>query len=825
MDRDIPASPDPTIKPKHPPPAVNEVRAAARLLLALGCQPVRVLVGTKRPCDDNWQTIRFADADIDGHFTEGYQLGVMTGEPSGWRVDVDLDCQEAVDLAEKYLPPTGCITGRPSRPRSHWWYVAVGAKNKQFRDPVNGEMIVELRSTGLQTLVGPSVHPDDQEPYDMLKSEPAVVDAADLAARVAALHEAVVLAKYGKLPASFQRGSFLAEPTVTPADRRVTPSDDTKTLHRARRYLARMPAAISGQNGHGKAYAAAVCMVHGFGLDPQVAFDLLKHEYNARCEPPWSDKELWHKVNDAVTKPHMRPYGWLRDQRGPEPVALANRQRGTDPRSAIAAAADRESATPSVQDGVTVAADDHVPWQRTDYANAERFAMQHADAVRFCHSTGVWLVWDGARWKADDAGTPHRLAAETARAMYRAAGDQSTPEARSDAARWAIKCEFKARLDAMVSLAKSQPSLVVRVEDLDSDPWLLNVANGTIDLRTGELRPHRRGDLMTKVAQVSYDPNAGCPRFLRFIGEIFPQGADLIGFVQRLLGMCLTGDVSDQHLHILHGGGANGKSVLCGAVRYVMGEYAADAPPSLLAGSGRDEHPTEIADLMGRRLVIASETEEGASFKLQLVKRLTGETTLKARFMRQDYFTFRRTHKTILMTNNLPRVREDSEAVWRRLLLVPFEVTIPECRRDPGLLDALIAEAPGILAWIVRGCLEWQNVGLSPPECVRRATESYRGDEDTLGLFLEECCSVDKDTPNATGAPSRFTPWRDLWSRYIDWCKARGNPALTAKRLGTELDRRGYTTTTKRVGQAAAKVRLGISLAVPAWPEPEPASQ
>ncbi len=801
MDRDTPASPEPNTKPKHPPPPLGKVRGAARLLLAMACQPVRVRAGTKAPCDDGWQHLRLAEADIDGHFTDGYQLGVMTGEPSGWRADVDLDCKEAVELAEKYLPSTGCITGRPSRPRSHWWYIAVGTKNKPFRDPVTGEMIVELRSTGSQTVVGPSIHPDDQEPYDMLEGEPAVVDAADLASSVAALHEAVVLARYGKLPASFQRGPILAEPAVAPADRRITPPDDTKTLRRASRYLGKMPAAISGQGGHCRAYAAAVCMVHGFGLDPQVAFDLLKTEYNPRCEPPWSDKELWHKVNDAVTKLHMRPYGWLRDiaRRPPpsKPTVVVSKEPPHSGDDAGGQGTQRGTTPPPTSEP-----------HRTDLGNSERFARQHQDRLRFCHAYGRWFVWDGARWKHDQAGTPYLLAGSTAKAMIEeAAASAASSDERVKLFVWALRSENRPRIEAMVSQAKSEPSLVVSPEQLDQDPWLFNVLNGTINLRTGELRPHSRADHITKLSPVKFEPGAVCPLFERFLAETFLRDDVLACYVQRFLGMCLSADIREQILAVFHGEGANGKSVLQNVKSHIMGDYAGIAPEGLLMDSGRQEHPTEIAELCGRRLVFASETEAGRRLKLSAIKRLTGDKRLKGRFMRQDFVEFDRTHKTIMVTNNLPQVDEKHYATWRRLIVVPFRNLVSKDRDDKELEFKLLKEAPGILAWLVRGCMDWQAYGL--PECaaVENASRAYRESEDVASRFITDCFDVDPSVPRDQSRMA--TAWKSIVEAHRQWAEQRGVAPL--HNLEDELKRLGFPTATRWIDGKTTKARCGLT--------------
>lgn len=276
---------------------------AARWYLARGFAPVPIPAGTKAPAIKGWQRLRLTDTDLPQHFNGSGNIGLILGEPSGHLVDVDLDCAEARELAPEFLPPTGAKTGRPGAPASHWWYIASGAHTRRHGDPADRSAIVELRAAGAQTLVGPSVHPSG-EPYDPLEGEPAHADADDLAACVARLAEAVIERRHG-------RNATIAS-QATPLGNDRFPAGDA-LLRRAAAYLDAMPPAISGQGGHNRTYAAATAMVHGFGLDTDAAMALLLERYNPRCDPPWSERELRHKVEDAASKPHARPFGWLID--------------------------------------------------------------------------------------------------------------------------------------------------------------------------------------------------------------------------------------------------------------------------------------------------------------------------------------------------------------------------------------------------------------------------------------------------------------------------------------------------------------------------------
>ncbi|MEL6739642.1 MAG: bifunctional DNA primase/polymerase [Planctomycetota bacterium] len=301
---------------------------AARWYHGRGYAPIPLPASEKRPAIRGWNTLRLSEDDLPLHFNGTGNIGLLLGEPSGWLVDVDLDCDEAVALAGQYLPPTGAVTGRGGRPASHRWYVCERAATVKHKDPT-GSMVVELRSTGAQTVVGPSVHPDG-EAYDPLEGEPAVVPAAMLTACVKALADAVIERRHGPPSA----------PAAVRSEPRSPPNLDL-VGRRAAAYLDAMPAAVSGQGGHGRTYAAATALVHGFELDPEAALQMLLERYNPRCDPPWSEKELRHKVEDAASKPHDRPRGWLLESDSPAPGTA-----GVDISAVVAQATTSEPNTP-----------------------------------------------------------------------------------------------------------------------------------------------------------------------------------------------------------------------------------------------------------------------------------------------------------------------------------------------------------------------------------------------------------------------------------------------------------------------------------------------
>jgi putative DNA primase/helicase len=339
--------------------------------------------------------------------------------------------------------------------------------------------------------------------------------------------------------------------------------------------------------------------------------------------------------------------------------------------------------------------------------------------------------------------------------------------------------------------------LEVSFEDFDRQPFLLNCVNGTVDLTTGELREHRREDLLTQLCPTRYDPGAKCPRFRQFLREVLPD-AEVRGYVQRLLGYCASGSTATHVLPILYGSGRNGKSTLMEVVMGVLGrDYATAGLPGLLLVPAGERHPTGEAYLWGKRLVVLSEFGEGRKLDAEVVKRLTGGDLITARRMREDPWAFEPTHKLALYCNHRPAVADPSPAMWDRLRLIGFDVYFAEGRRDPGLKDKLLAEREGVLAWLVRGCIAWHRPGGSEaPESVRAQTEDYRVEEDVVGQFLAERWpdKGDVETPGQWDETPKET-WRAdcLYEKYTEWAKATGIKfPLSQKRLGAALKERGY---------------------------------
>ena len=460
----------------------------------------------------------------------------------------------------------------------------------------------------------------------------------------------------------------------------------------------------------------------------------------------------------------------------------------------------------------------------TDLGNAERLIALHRDDLRFVGTWKTFLVWDGRRWKIDDDGGALRCAIDTARilvaealkemevanALYAAAPDDpSAAKARSEADRffkWAVKSQGKDRLTAMLAIAAAHAALAITHERLDGDPFLLNCANGTIDLSTGALREHRRDDLITKLAPVAFDSAAQCPEWEAFLARILPD-ENLVSYVQRIYGYALTGSTREHVVAFQYGSGANGKSTANGTIHEMLGDYAAPAPRGLLFRSRSERHPTELASLHGRRFVTCSEISEGQVFDEALLKDLSGGDPISARRMRENFWSFMPTHKFFLAGNHKPIVRGDDEGIWRRLRLIPFAVTIPPAERDPELPLKLRRELPGILAWCVRGCVAWQRKGLGDPPLVREATADYRRESDAVGEFLTRYLTFEAGAVIARKTVRRV---------YVQWCEETGHEALGAKRFSGRLRDRGVIDTSVRLGELVVDGWRNVRLATTA---------
>jgi putative DNA primase/helicase len=368
---------------------------------------------------------------------------------------------------------------------------------------------------------------------------------------------------------------------------------------------------------------------------------------------------------------------------------------------------------------------------------------------------------------------------------------------RKELLRHAYSSESDHRLLAMIRLARSD--LPVLPDELDRDQWLLNVENGTLDLRAGTIAPHDQGQLITKLAPVRFDESAACPAFNRFLERVLPDPS-LRAFLKKVVGYSLTGITTEQVLFFLYGLGANGKTVLQELWSRMLGDYAAKADSSSLLVRRNEGPRNDLAALVGARLVAASEANEGSRLDEAVVKALTGGDRITARKLYAEPFTFQPTFKIVLAANTKPTIAGRGHAIWRRIRLIPFTETIPESERDPHLLERLSEELPGILAWAVEGCLAWQKEGLQAPSAVCAATEGYRSEMDSLAPFLEECCLLGAESEQSAG---------ELYGAYQKWAETNHERPIGKTAFGNRLGEHGFQP---RKGAQGRRGWLGLRL-------------
>lgn len=730
------------------------VADAARAYLKRGFAPVPVPFREKGPIIKGWQTLKVTDAEIDRYFPDpAGNIGLSLGAMSNGLIDVDLDCREACVVAPYLLPDTEMVHGRTNSRAAHYWYrTASPLQTKRFNDvgkTKDGEkaVIVEVRSSGAQTIVPPSVHPSGEVLAWERDGEPAVVDADELFEAVEHVAAAALVARHWPSMGNRQDAAMALAGMLLREDWLV---------EKVERFIEAVTVAANDDEWEKRVRVVA-------GTADKIARGELTTGGPKLADLLVDGKEVVARLRRLLFNPFE-----AQPNSGPQ-------QR----------------------------------FNLTDLGNAERLVSLHGRDLRYVAGCG-WFVWDGRRWRKDDIGQAYAYAKVTARTIWEEATAIEDVDARKLVRKWANQSESAARIASMLQLAQSplprRSSITITPEDLDTDPLLLNVNNGTIDLRTGTLLPFNRAQLISKLAPVDYDPNSVCPTWKSFLDLVFDNDQELIAFVQRACGYTLTGLVSEQALFFSYGTGQNGKSTFLNTLLKLLGDYAKPSAPDLLLVKRNDAHPTELADLCGVRLVITIEVEQGRQLAESLMKCLTGGDRLKARFMRQDFFEFEPTHKIWLAANHRPIVRGTDYAIWRRIHMIPFTVRISDkVPLDPSFPSKLAAEMPGILRWCVDGCLDYRQNGLQPPATIVEATKDYQEDMDTVGRFLAERCVLDK---------TYSVPATALYLTYTAWAEEQGEFAMSRRRVGDYLRGRGFET--RRSGANGGYEWHGLSLSP--WP-------
>ncbi|WP_141543358.1 phage/plasmid primase, P4 family, partial [Bacillus toyonensis] len=439
----------------------------------------------------------------------------------------------------------------------------------------------------------------------------------------------------------------------------------------------------------------------------------------------------------------------------------------------------------------------------TELGNAERIAYYHGENVRYCNEL-EWLIWNGKHWHEDSKRQIEAITAKTLRAIYgeaKATEDKYQSKLLHD---WAKKCERRSiRINSILDV---RPMVSVKKKELDSHNFLFNCDNGVIDLKTGELLPHDRDLLLTKLSPIKYDKNAECPNWKAFLESIFKTHTgeadyELINYLQKAIGYSLTGVTKEQVMFFLFGNGRNGKSTFINIIQDLLGDYGRQTNSDTFLKKRNDSGiNNDVARLDGARFVSAVESEEGQQLSEALVKQITGGEKMSARFLRQEYFEFTPEFKVFFTTNHKPIVKGSDEGIWRRIMLIPFTVTIPKEKIDYDLPDRLAKEMPGVLRWAVKGCMKWQTEGLRAPEAVKAATAEYREDMDILAPFIDENCTVNSSVRIEA---------KSLYENYTKWCYQNNELELKNRAFYRQLEVRGFK---KEKGTGNKNFILGITL-------------
>lgn len=458
----------------------------------------------------------------------------------------------------------------------------------------------------------------------------------------------------------------------------------------------------------------------------------------------------------------------------------------------------------------------------TDSGNAQRFVRLHGNDLLHCDDWKSWLFWDNTHWRKDNVNRVVLLAQTVRQDLYREVSDLTKAlskatskgqlealEARVDeTVRWAKRSGSGPQIRYMVRISQSAKSIAVIPDQLDQDRYLLNVANGTLSLATGELRPHCRTDCITNLVPIAYDPEATCPRWEQFLQETMltkKDGCtdeDLIEFIRQAFAYSLTGAVNEQCMFVCYGSGANGKSTLLDVLMALAGDYGRTAPPNLLLASKNDQHPAEIALLRGARVVTSIESEEGRRMAEAKVKMLTGGDRRSCRGMGENWWHYDPTDKIWLAANHKPVIRGTDLGIWRRIRLIPFWAKFEGGEQDKGLTATLRDELPGILAWTLRHIEGLHERGLVIPKAVVDQTRAYRSEMDVIGDFIDECC---------VSSMMLETSIKSLYKAYVDWCEEGGERCLTKRKFGNRLTERGYPPREGK-GTHGSRLRMGIGV-------------
>lgn len=675
--------------------------------LAAGFHLVELAPRDKNPTIEGWRTTSATTINLAEN-----NVGILWGHRSNGLVDIDLDCQDAIELGAHILPETGMVFGRESKRRSHYLYYVrpypEHVSSFKYVDPFDNSCILEIRADGVQTMVPPSIHPSGERA---------------------------------------EWDSYAQVPTIEEGPLRLS----CGTLASA--------VLISRQWGEGTRHDATMALT-GALLRASWPIEKIEHFVEIICEHV-GDHDLAdrRKAIQSTYKKHEqgeKTTGW------PKLVELWD----SDTISAI-----RHWL------GLT----SQLLYALTDTGNAERFFDQYTERLYWVPEWNKWVFWTGTRWQIDTMLRTTSFAIDSIKSIPKEADYVHDMEYKAAIFKWANASQANFRIESMMKISKTYFSKTA--QEFDADPSLLNVQNGIINLRTGEIVEHNRKYLLTKQAPIDFDPSADCPIFKRIVFELVMEDQSVADYLQLALGYSTTGVTDEDVFFILYGPGRNGKSTVLETVSRVLGDYAKTARAETFFE--QNSIPSDLASLVGSRFVSAAETETGAKISDALIKRLTGGDSIKARFMYAEFFDFDPTFKIWLATNHKPMITTQSLAIWERVRLIPCENVIPRHMRDKSLRGSLWQlESSGILNYLIQGAMRWYEHGLGePPEEIEAAVQEYRREMDMIGDFIDEFCTID--------AEGEVT-LNELYKAYQAWARENGRPIYGSRRFQAELRDVGY---------------------------------
>lgn len=702
---------------------MNSAIEAAREYKRRGWNPLPLRPGEKRPTGSEWQRTAIPEDQFETVFSDGMNVGVGLGAQSGNIYDADLDHELVVKMVRHFFSqcPTPAVFGRASKPHSHMIYQGMPD------DHVKRITFADVDGTMLAEIRG-NGHQTMMPPS--LHPDGEEVTWNDPTAMPAQVPVATVANALGWTcgAAMLARGW----------------DNWTDQHHVMIGALAGGLARSSIGAGLAEGFVRAVCIYAGdHEIDDRVR--IVRDTYMRLEDDPNADVTGFPSLREIIGSDRVtRLIKWL--------------------------------GLKKVEDDRPTLSDD---------GNALRFIDAFGDDLRFVHEHNSWYVWDGSRWAKDERENVIALARAVPRKIAASALDILDDEMRKQVEKWANASRNVNRIQAIPKLARTDERVKVAADLLDSDPWSFNVQNGTVNLRTGGISPHDKQDLLTKLSPITFNPRATAPRWLDFLKLVFAEDEKVIDFVQRSVGYTLTGLTSEQVFFILHGQQGTGKTTFIETLRAMFGEYARNADPSTFMQKQKSGRANpEIARLQGSRFVSSSETEENERLAAGIVKRLSGSTTITASHLYAPDFEYVPVMKLWIDTNHKPRISAHDDAVWARLVMIPFDVVIRHTARDVKDYQSILkTELPGILRWAVEGCLKWQHDGLARPEKVNEAAAEYREESDALQVFIEDVCIVHEAATCAASA---------LYAAYVEWAQQSNERPLNMRVFKTRLAERGY---------------------------------